>query len=133
MTEGRKVLVLVEDDPDYRLLIRVALGADPRIEMSGEALSIESGIRLAREAHPRLIILDHNLDGEMIGLSAAPQLKAAAPDSKILLFTAYDLEVEARREPAVDAYLRKDEIGKLLPTAQRLLDLEPVGSSGSAP
>ena len=120
------MLVLVEDDPDYRLLIRVALGADPRLEMSGEALSVESGIRLAREVHPRLIILDHNLDGEMIGLSAAPQLKAAAPDSKILLFTAYDLEAESRREPAVDAYLRKDKIGKLLPTAQRLLDLEPV-------
>jgi hypothetical protein len=62
----------------------------------------------------------------MVGLSAAPQLKEAAPESKILLFTAYDLEAEARREPAVDAYLRKDEIGKLLPTAQRLLGLEPV-------
>jgi DNA-binding NarL/FixJ family response regulator len=126
MTEGRNDLVLVEDDPDYRLLIRVALGADPRFEMSGEAPTVESGIELAREAHPSLIILDHNLEGEMIGLSAAPQLKEAAPESKILLFTAYDLEAEARREPAVDAYLRKDEIGKLLPTAQRLLGLEPV-------
>lgn len=127
MTEGRNELVLVEDDPDYRLLIRVAFGVDPRFEMSGEARSVESGIQLAREAHPRLIILDHNLHGEMIGLSAAPQLKAAAPDSKILLFSAYDLEAEARREPAVDAYVRKDEIGKLLPTAQRLLGLKPVG------
>lgn len=127
MTEVRNELVLVEDDPDYRLLIRVALGVDPRFEMSGEARSVEGGIELAREAHPRLIILDHNLEGEMIGLSAAPQLKAAAPNSKILLFSAYDLEAEARREPAVDAYVRKDEIGKLLPTAQRLLGLEPVG------
>lgn len=127
MTEEHNELVLVEDDPDYRLLIRVALGADPRFEMSGEAPSVESGIQLAREGHPRLIILDHDLEGEMVGLSAAPQLKAVAPDSKILLFTAYDLEAEARREPAVDAYLRKDEIEKLLPTAQRLLGLEPVG------
>jgi two-component system, NarL family, response regulator DesR len=127
VTAEHNELVLVEDDPDYRLLIRVALGVDPRFEMSGEAPSIERGIELAREAHPRLIILDHDLEGELVGLSAAPQLKAAAPDSKILLFTAYDLEAEARREPAVDAYLRKDEIGKLLPTAQRLLGLEPVG------
>lgn len=126
MTSGRNDLVLVEDDADYRLLIRVTLGADPRFEMSGEAPTVESGIELAREAHPSLIILDHNLEGEMVGLSAAPQLKEAAPESKILLFTAYDLEAEARREPAVDAYLRKDEIGKLLPTAQRLLGLEPV-------
>ncbi|HET6770385.1 MAG TPA: response regulator [Actinomycetota bacterium] len=126
MTTGRSDLVLVEDDADYRLLIRVTLGADPRFEMTGEAPTVESGIELAREAHPSLIILDHNLEGEMVGLAAAPQLKEAAPESKILLFTAYDLEAEARREPAVDAYLRKDEIGKLLPTAQRLLGLEPV-------
>lgn len=126
MTAGRNDLVMVEDDPDYRLLIRVAIGVDPRFEMSGEAPSVETGIELAREAHPRLIILDHDLEGEMIGLSAAPKLKAAAPDAKILLFTAYDLEAEARREPAIDAYLRKDDIGKLLPTAQRLLGLEPA-------
>lgn len=126
MTAGRNDLVLVEDDPDYRLLIRVTIGVDPRFEMSGEAPSVETGIELARDAHPRLIILDHDLEGEMVGLSAAPKLKAAAPDAKILLFTAYDLEAEARREPAIDAYLRKDDIGKLLPTAQRLLGLEPV-------
>lgn len=126
MSAGRNDLVLVEDDPDYRLLIRVAIGVDPRFEMSGEAPTVETGIELAREAHPRLIILDHDLEGEMVGLSAAPKLKAAAPDAKILLFTAYDLEAEARREPAIDAYLRKDEIGKLLPTAQRLLGLEPA-------
>jgi two-component system response regulator DesR len=126
MSSGRNDLVMVEDDPDYRLLIRVAIGVDPRFEMSGEAPSVETGIELAREAHPRLIILDHDLEGRMVGLSAAPKLKAAAPDAKILLFTAYDLEAEARREPAIDAYLRKDEIGKLLPTAQRLLGLEPA-------
>jgi DNA-binding NarL/FixJ family response regulator len=126
VTPGRNDLVLVEDDPDYRLLIRVTLGMDPRFEMSGEAPTVEGGIELAREAHPSLIILDHNLEGRMVGLSAAPQLKAAAPDSKILLFTSYDLAAEARQEPAVDAYLRKDEIRKLLPTAQRLLGLEPV-------
>lgn len=126
MIAGRNDLVMVEDDPDYRLLIRVAIGVDPRFEMSGEAPSVETGIELAREAHPRLIILDHDLEGEMVGLSAAPKLKAAAPDAKILLFTAYDLEAEARREPAIDAYLRKDDIAKLLPTAQRLLGLEPA-------
>jgi two-component system, NarL family, response regulator DesR len=126
MTAHRNELMLVEDDPDYRLLIRVTIGVDPRFEMSGEAPSIEIGVELARDAHPRLIILDHDLEGEMVGLSAAPKLKAAAPDAKILLFTAYDLEAEARREPAIDAYLRKDDIGNLLPTAQRLLGLEPV-------
>lgn len=129
MTDARNELVMVEDDPEYRLLIRVTLGADPRFEMSGEAPSIQMAIELAREVEPRLIILDHSLQGEMAGLAAAPRLKAAAPDAKILLFTAHDLEQEARREPAIDAYVRKDDLARLLPTAQRLLGLEPVESS----
>ncbi len=124
MTKGINDLVLVEDDPDYRLLIRVALGTDARFEMSGEAPSVEGGIDLAREARPRLIILDHDLQGEMVGLSAAPRLKAAAPEAKILLFTAYDVANEAKREPAIDAFVRKDDVSELLPTSRRLLGFE---------
>ena len=60
----------------------------------------------------------------MTGLVAAPLLKQAAPTTKILLFTAYDLAGEARAEPAVDAYLRKDHIHLLLATVKRLLGLE---------
>jgi DNA-binding NarL/FixJ family response regulator len=124
--DRRNELVMVEDDPEYRLLIRVTLAADPRFQMSGEAPTVQTAIELAQEVEPRLIILDHNLQGEMVGLSAAPKLKAAAPEAKILLFTAHDLEQEASREPAIDAFVRKDDLAKLLPTAQRLLGLEPV-------
>lgn len=34
------------------------------------------------------------------------------------------LLIEARREPAVDECLRKHDIGRLLPSVQRLLGLE---------
>lgn len=124
MTEGRIVLVAVEDDPDFQLLIRATLSADPRLEISGEMPdNIERAVEMAREVAPGLIILDHNLEGEMVGLGAAPKLKEAAPGAKILLFTSYDVAAEASREPALDAYLRKDEIEKLLPTALDLIGL----------
>ncbi len=55
-----------------------------------------------------------------------PLIKAVNPDIKIILFTSHDLRAEASREPAIDAYLQKRDLNKLLPTVLRLLGLEPV-------
>jgi DNA-binding NarL/FixJ family response regulator len=122
-----RVLVVVEDDFDMRLLVKVTLAADPRIEVAGEAATAGEAIEMARGLHPGLIILDHALEGEMTGLEAAPLLRQSAPNAKILLFTAYDLAAEARSEPAIDGFLRKDEIHLLLPTVQRFLGLPSEG------
>ena len=126
MEEKARVLVVVEDEEDIRMLIRLLLRDDPRIELFGEASSAREAIELARSAHPGLIILDHSIDGDIMGLQAAPLLKEAAPDAKILLFTAFDLQKEAEAEPAVDAFLSKSNMDRLLPTVQTMLDLEPI-------
>jgi two-component system, NarL family, response regulator, fimbrial Z protein, FimZ len=123
-----KVLVTVEDEPDVRMMIRALLAQDPRLEILGEASSAEEAIELARTSEPGLIVLDHLIDGPTTGLEAAPQLKSVAPQSKILLFSAHDLRREAKQEPAVDAFLRKDQPTKLLPTALRLLGLGPLAA-----
>ena len=119
-----KVLVVVEDDRDMRMLVKVTLSVDPRIEVAGEAASAREALAMARTLDPGLIILDHAIEGDMTGLAAAPLLKQLAPNAKILLFTAYDLATQARAEPAIDSYLRKDDIDLLLATVQRLLELE---------
>jgi DNA-binding NarL/FixJ family response regulator len=126
-TETVKVLVIVEDEPDMRMLIKTVLASDPRLEVMGEATNADDAIRLAGELGPGLVILDHSIEGPVTGLQAAPAIRAAAPMAKILLFTAYDMAAEARREPAVDAFLRKDDIGKLLRTVQSLLELTSTG------
>lgn len=123
------VLVVVEDDRDMQMLIRITLQSDGRLELAGQAASAAEAVEMAREQQPDLVILDHFIDGDVMGLEAAPAIKAASPGSMILLFTSHDLQVEARREPAVDAFLRKHDISMLLPTVQQLLglDQEPVG------
>ncbi len=60
-----------------------------------------------------------------MGLQAAPLIKAVAPDIRIILFTSHDLALEVSREPTIDTYLHKSDMAKLLPTALRLLGLEP--------
>ena len=124
MTSDRRVLLAVEDDPAFQVLIRAALAEEPRLNVAGEApTTIEEALETTRELQPGLIILDHNLWGEMIGMNEAPRFKEAAPGAKIILFTAYDVGAEARREPAIDVFLRKDDVERLLPTSRRLLGL----------
>lgn len=122
MTSAR-VLVVVENDPDFRRLIRLQLAEDPRIEISGEAGTAEEALEWIRDARTGLIILDHYLAGGERGIEAAPRLKRIAPHACILLLSADDLSAEARREPAIDVFLRKIDLEELLPTAQRLLGL----------
>jgi DNA-binding NarL/FixJ family response regulator len=114
---------IVEDEPDMRLLIRLALTRDARLEPVGEAASAADALALVASTSPGLIVLDHSIEGDVMGLQAAPLLKAEAEGAKILLFTAFDMAQEADEEPAVDGYLRKDRIDQLLVTAQRLVGL----------
>ena len=120
----RGAFAIVEDEPDMRLLIRLALTRDGRLEPVGEAASAEEAFDLLASSTPRVIVLDHSIEGDLTGLEVAPMLKERAGGVKILLFTAHDMAREAAAEPAIDAYLRKDRIDQLLGTVQDLLGLE---------
>lgn len=119
------VLVVVEDDLQMQLLIQMNLEMDDRLTVSGAATSAAQAVEVARAEQPDLIILDHFIDGDVMGLHAAPAIKEAAPNALVLLFTSHDLRLEASREPAIDRYLAKTHITELLSTVQEMLGLEP--------
>lgn len=120
-----KVMMVVEDNADMQMLIELTLGADTRLDVTGRASTASDAIELAKEMQPDLIVLDHFIFGDTMGLEAAPEIKQAAPGAVILLFSSHDLTTEASREPAVDEFLFKNNISDLLPTVQRLLGLTP--------
>lgn len=126
-----KVLAVVEDDPGMTILIRETLREDERLDLMNGSGTLEEAIERAKVGQPDLVILDHFIEGDVMGLQAAPLIKKAAPRAKIILFTSHDLQIEASREPAIDAFLLKRHLSQLLPTAQRLLGLEPP-SEGAA-
>ena len=70
-----------------------------------------------------LVILNHYLEAGSLGLELAPALKRAAPRTKLVLFSSYDLAIEAQHESAVDVYVNKRRLASLLPTVSSLLDL----------
>ena len=123
MTAPLRALVVIEDDPDFRRLIRITLSSEPRLSVGGEAANADQAIALAREMQPDLVVLDHFIEGPVMGVQLAPLLRAEAPNARILLFTTHDLAVEVAREPAIDRYLRKHDLADLLPVVRDMLGL----------
>ena len=120
-------LLVVDDEPDMRMLLKLMLSVDPRLQPHHDASTSDDAIRLLDTIQPALIVLDHGLQGSsMSGLQVAPILKARVPDAKILLFSAFDMSRHVSEEPAVDVYLQKADITHLLEAAQHLLGIPPL-------
>ena len=120
----KKILVVIEDDPDVQSLIEAIFSMDSRFTVARMAESAEDALEAAQATAPEIIVLDHGLSGELTGLDAAPRLKELAPQAKIILFTAHaELQARADDEPAIDAFLLKTESAQLLPLAQQLTGL----------
>jgi len=127
-------LVVVEDDPDVQFLIETVFSLDSRFSLAGATVAAEEALEIARTAAPGIFVLDHGLAGELTGLQAAPQLKKAAPKSKIIFFTAHaQLREAVAREHAIDAFLLKTESTQLLPLAQRLAGIHPLADEWWGP
>lgn len=119
-----KTVVIVEDDPDIQSLISTIFSMDPRFSVVGLAASAEEALEVTRTTEPEIIVLDDRLAGELTGVEAVPQLKEAAPQAKIILFTAHaNLHARFVDQPDIDAFLLKTETGELLPLAQQLTNM----------
>jgi diguanylate cyclase (GGDEF)-like protein len=110
---GQRLLV-IDDDPALRQVIRIALADDPTIEIQ-EAQDGRTGVTIAGRYQPDVILLDLALPG-MGGLDALPLLKAVAPDARILVLSAVDSPELAQRSVAqgAECYLQKHlDLGRL--------------------
>lgn len=77
-----KILVAVEDDEDMRLLIRMQLRDDDRLGVLSEVATADEAIAATRAHRPDLVILDHFIQGQVMGLEAAPMLKVVSPTTR---------------------------------------------------
>jgi CheY-like chemotaxis protein len=122
-------LLVVDDDPDSRFLVRM-MGerSGGALFVVAEASSGEEAIHWWQELRPDIIVLDYLMPG-LSGLEVAERILAREPGQLIVLFTAHRDEKLGRRaaELGVRACLAKTDLGRLRPTLLALLE---EGSEG---
>jgi CheY-like chemotaxis protein len=107
---GKVRVLLVDDLPDIRLVMRLLLEADGRAEVVGEAADGAEAVRLARDLHPDAVVLDLRMPG-MDGVAALPLIRDAAPGTVVVALSA--LPVGPMTDRAIDlgaTYVRKPDL-----------------------
>lgn len=101
-------VVLVDDTPDIRLLLGLALDLDPGFTVVGEASDGIEALQVVAETRPDLVLLDLAMP-RMDGLTVIPRIRQMCPDSTILVLSGFDGAVLGPRTVAAgaDDYLRK--------------------------
>jgi DNA-binding NarL/FixJ family response regulator len=82
-------VVLVDDVPELRLLLRLTLEEDPEIEVVGEAANGREGVDVVRETAPDLVLLDLSMP-DMDGLEAIPLMRTNAPNARVVVLSGHE-------------------------------------------
>ena len=88
MAASEITCLIVDDHEVVREGLRLSLSRAPHIRVIGEAADGEAAIALAERRRPNVVIMDVRMPG-MDGLEATKELMDRAPDSAVLIFTAY--------------------------------------------
>jgi DNA-binding NarL/FixJ family response regulator len=82
-------MLIVDDDEAFREVIKRQVGQG--VKVIGEAARGDDGVLLAAELRPDVVLMDLDLPG-LDGISATRQIKAEAPQVKVILLTPRDEE-----------------------------------------
>jgi DNA-binding NarL/FixJ family response regulator len=82
-------VLVADDDPLMRRLLRTVLGAHQELVLVGEAADGRAALALAASLRPDVVVLDHAMPG-LDGLGAARAIRAAVPECGIVIFSGQD-------------------------------------------
>jgi DNA-binding NarL/FixJ family response regulator len=91
-TADRPIHILIADDhPVVRDGLRSMLSTQPDFHVIGEAVNGIEAVQLAARLKPEVILLDLEMP-ELDGVSALTQVRAADPQARVIIVTAYDTD-----------------------------------------
>ena len=94
--------VLVADDhPLFREALVKFLDGRDGIEVVGQAANGDQAVEMARERHPRVIVMDVSMPGGIDGVAATRKILHEAPETRIVILTGSD--DDSRAEAALQA------------------------------
>lgn len=115
--------ILVADDHEIvRHGLRVLLQAQPTWEVCGEAQDGREAVAMAIELKPDLAVLDIGMPN-LNGLEATRQIRAALPNTKVLILSLYESEQMVREvfEVGAAGYLLKSDASRYLAKAAEVV------------
>ncbi len=129
-------IVVVDDAPDYRLLLRSVLASMAEtLAIVGEAADGEEALELVRRERPDIVITDLVMP-RLNGVELTARIRKELPDTKIILMTSYteDAYRLAASDSGADAFVSKQAIAGSLPPAIRdVIARRRSGGRGPAP
>ena len=104
--------IIADDHQIIRVGLSAILGAEPDIQVIGEATSAREALALVAREKPDIAILDLNFpDGS--ALTVLPDLLAASPDTRVLVLTMHsEAQVVRTVAGAAEIELRVPEPGE---------------------
>lgn len=114
-------VLIVDDEPDLRLLVRTMLTLDPRIEIVGEGVDGGEALDLFNQLRPDVLVLDQRMP-VFKGLEVARQVLADHEDQVVILLSAYldDDVLEEASAIGIRGVIGKQRMADLAPEILRL-------------
>src|SRR5688572_12078458 len=127
---GPPTIVVVDDAPDVRMLVKTRLRLSGRLDVVGEGADGYDAVELARQHHPSLMLLDVSMPGRD-GLAALPLVLDVSPTTRVVMFSGFDaagLAEHTRRLGATEFLEKSVPMEELV---ERLLEI--VAPHGTVP
>jgi DNA-binding NarL/FixJ family response regulator len=121
-------VVVVDDDELVRLGLRMVLGADPVIEVVGEAVDGLDALAVVDREHPDVVLMDIRMP-RWDGLAALRRLRPAHPGTAVVVLTTFDtddLVLTALRDGAAGFLLKNTPPQDLLAAVRAVAEGRPM-------